>query len=105
MMCTNEFLLFSDVYHGRKVERPGWVEIEPWWWSPVIRLAVWTGYESWLQAQGKTKRRSTPVFHLPYKYHRTISMGLRLGSGPSSLEDTPYGLFHPTAAYTKGMID
>lgn len=22
MMCTNEFLLFSDVYHGRKVERP-----------------------------------------------------------------------------------
>lgn len=32
----DEFLLFSDVYHGNKVERPGWVAIEPWWWSPVI---------------------------------------------------------------------
>ncbi|OWZ62181.1 hypothetical protein AYX14_06942 [Cryptococcus neoformans] len=32
----DEFLLFSDVYHGNKVERPGWVAIEPWWWSPVV---------------------------------------------------------------------
>lgn len=33
----DEFLLLSDVYHGSKAERPGWVAIEPWWWSPVIR--------------------------------------------------------------------
>lgn len=32
-------------------------------------------------------------------------MGFRLASGPSSLEDIRDGLFHPTAAYTKGMID
>lgn len=32
-------------------------------------------------------------------------MGFRLAPGPSSLEDIRDGLFHPTAAYTKGMID
>ena len=31
----DEFLLFSNVYHGNKVERPGWVVIELWW-SPVV---------------------------------------------------------------------
>lgn len=63
------------------------------------------GYESWLQAQEKSKRRSTPVFHLPHMYRETTSMGFRLPCGHTSLEDRPVGLFHPTAEYTKGMID
>ncbi|OXB37609.1 hypothetical protein J007_02627 [Cryptococcus neoformans] len=101
----DEFLLLADAYYGSKVEKPGWVAIEPWWWSPVIRLAVWAGYESWLQAQDKAKRRSTPVFHLPYKYHHTITMSFCLTSSPTSLEEMPDGLFHPTAEYTRGMIN
>lgn len=66
---------------------------------------MWTGYDSWLQAQGKSKRRSTPVFHLPHMYWETISMGFCLPCGHTSLEDRPVGLFHPIAEYTKGIID
>ncbi|UOH81207.1 hypothetical protein LQV05_003874 [Cryptococcus neoformans] len=84
----DEFLLLADAYYGSK-----------------IRLVVWTGYESWLQAQDKAKRRLTPVFHLPYKYHHTIAMGFSLASSPTGLEETPDGLFHPTAEFTRGMID
>ncbi|AGV14309.1 hypothetical protein, variant [Cryptococcus neoformans var. grubii H99] len=32
----DEFLLLADAYYGSKVEKPGWVAIEPWWWSPVV---------------------------------------------------------------------
>lgn len=32
-------------------------------------------------------------------------MGFRLASSPTGLEETPDGLFHPTAEYTRGMID
>lgn len=103
----DEFLLLADIYiyHESKVGRPGWVAIEPWRWSPIICLAVWTGYKSWRQAQKKSKRRSTPVFHLPHKYRETISIGFRLPCGHASLEDRPVGLFHPIAKYTKGMMD
>lgn len=66
---------------------------------------MWTGYDSWLQAQGKSKRRSTPVFHLPHMYWETTSMGFCLPCGHTSLEDRPVGLFHPIAEYTKGIID
>ncbi|KAE8538377.1 hypothetical protein D1P53_004730 [Cryptococcus gattii VGV] len=53
----------------------------------------------------KSKHRSTPVLHLPHQYLRTISRGLRLPCGHANFEDRPFGLFHPIAEYTKGMID
>ncbi|KIR36339.1 hypothetical protein I352_01287 [Cryptococcus deuterogattii MMRL2647] len=62
-------------------------------------------YKSWRQAQEKSKRRSTPVFHLPHKYRETISIGFRLPCGHASLEDRPVGLFRPIAKYAKGMMD
>ncbi|OWZ50131.1 hypothetical protein J010_01400 [Cryptococcus neoformans] len=94
MMCMmNSYSLPMSIMGARWKDGIGW------------RLKRGSGPLSWLQAQDKAKRRSTPVFHLPYKYHGTISMGFRLASGPSSLEDIRDGLFHPTAAYTKGMID
>ncbi|KIR81082.1 hypothetical protein I305_03525 [Cryptococcus gattii E566] len=72
----------------------------------MVSYCVWKGYESWLQAQEKSKRRrSTPVLHLRHKYLRTISMGFRLPCGHANFEDRPIGLFHPIAEYTKGMID
>lgn len=85
----DEFLLLADIHHGGKVDRPGWAAIEPWWWSPIIRLAVWTGYESWPQAQEKSKRRSTPVFHQPHMCRETI---LWISASPAVIRALRIGL-------------
>lgn len=32
----DEFLLLCDLYNGTKVDNPGWMVYEPWWWSEEV---------------------------------------------------------------------
>ncbi|UOH79558.1 hypothetical protein LQV05_000565 [Cryptococcus neoformans] len=100
----DEFLLLCDLYNGTKVDNPGWMVYEPWWWSEEVRLAVWTAYECWQSSLRKTSHTTTPVFHLPFNFHRIGSSGFRLADSYIDTDDST-DLFQPKLKCTKSMVN
>ncbi|ODN90229.1 hypothetical protein L198_06247 [Cryptococcus wingfieldii CBS 7118] len=83
--------------------------VEPWWWSEVIRLAVWTAFELWQQSIKRGGRPSVDVFHLPPNYHKLRTTGFRLASGVcAEIEEGEGGgeeIIQPRIKCTKSMIN
>ncbi|WVQ88915.1 hypothetical protein IAS59_002657 [Cryptococcus gattii] len=100
----DEFHLLCDLYNGHKVDSPGWMVYEPWWWSEEVRLAVWTAYECWRTSLRRTSHTTTQIFHLPFNFYRAGSSGFRLADRCRDTDDDG-DLFHPKVQCTKSMVN
>lgn len=99
----DEFKILCDLYGQERTDEPRWVALEVWWWSDIIRTAIWTAFEVY---RSQSAHRPTKVFHLPWEYLDS-SIGFRLQqSVPKGTQGATVNTLRvPEIHATKGMVD
>lgn len=94
----DEFQIYTDAWWG-EAATPFYVSLDVWWWSELMRWAVWTAYECYRLSPISSER--PPPAHLPIE-KIDLSSSFRFTNSPPRTRSGPGW---PSIWACPGMID